>query len=246
MTEPPIQLGDHRGFLGVLERYHARGGFPRLLGATTLSIASLLLLHVAPQQAVAQQLLLDTSVGLTIPTGSLAGIVDPGPAFSGGISYLVSSRIAVRLGLDVSVLNGSQSGEVPTPPDIRLWQYGAGVQFFLVDPDRSRWQVAVHISGGATSFDSSEFVTNVCPPRRVCIPEQQEFSTTFSLTYPMAAGGLGLSYNLSRTVAAVFSLRSRVTFLKREDTRVFTIFGQERFSTAWNLPVLVGVQVALD
>jgi len=216
-----------------MNQHESMGGVARATRWITLTMA--LLGWLEPAAGAAQSRVgLEAQAGLTVPTGRLGGLTDPGASFGFLAAYHVSPRVALNLDGNVDLLGGA-SGATATAPDMRIWRYGGGLSADLL-PAR-RWALVGSVGAGAARFSSDRFV-----------PDGETADRSFAHTYFTSNAGLKLGYSLSERVTTYVGARGVWIRADEDDTGVLAEIDPARFEpfgSTWSIPVTAGFQVGL-
>lgn len=171
--------------------------------------------------------------GISMPTGRLADVVDPGPNAGVQLAYRVSPRVALNLDGDVDLFSGVRLDSEIRAPDMRLWRYGGGLSADLLPS--SRWSLVTSAGAGVTRFSSDEFTVQGST-------EEQRFRHT----YFTSNAGLKLGYALGPRVTTYVGARGVWSAVDETDSEALAALDPTRlrpFGSSVTVPVTVGVNV---
>src|SRR5690606_26692212 len=157
----------------------------------------------------------------------LADITEVGAAIGAGVSIPVAGRLAISLDGNVDMLSAADQG----PADMRLWHYGAGLQYD-VSPRDTPWSVVLHGGANATTMDTEEFAG---------APDGDFTETYFGLN-----SGLEVGYDVSDDVQIAVRGSSFFVFADEEETEIlFAGTDLTPFETAVTVPITAEVHISI-
>ncbi len=206
-----------------------------------LALCAVAVLTILPAQSSAQVFWsADAGAGIAMPMGSLSNGAGSGPSFRGGLSYFLSSRLALRGEAGASLM--SVKGQ--TDMMLHLYNYTGGLEYHLTDPTGST-TLAFDATAGVGTFRSDVFTVMDRPTAG------SRKTSRFYRSYPAAGLGLTAGFNFARDadtgvpVVTLF-LRGGMTMVmaKEEDSADFMALNdQSGFGMAMQLPFTVGLRL---
>lgn len=206
---------------------------------TGLFSIALLTALLGPAGALAQgvPLELDFRAGPAFPAGDLADNADIGPGFDIGLNVGAWDRLAIRFEGGADLLPGVDiPGDGRNELDFNLVHFHAGPLLRVLEPGATPWSVEVNAGGGVTVLDIPK------------VGGAGQFGATVvnvSETYFSVVGGVGVGYEVNRTVSAFLHGQATVAFADEEDTAGLPALdpGLEALDTIVSIPLTGGVRV---
>ena len=172
--------------------------------------------------------------GVAVPTGRLAKIADAGPNVGIQLARPIGDRVALDLRGDVDMLQGTRLSSHKAP-NVRLWRYGAGIETRILPVQAGRWALTADLGVGATTMDTDEFTS----------PDNQS-RRDFTETYFTSGAGIRLQYEVNSRVSTHLGAGAQWASTNPDETRALQAIDPTRirqFSSAWSVPVTMGVKV---
>jgi hypothetical protein len=173
------------------------------------------------------QLNFEARGGTSIPAGDLADLTDVGGSAGASIGYWIHPRLNLRLDGDVGILPSQRAAL----PDLRLWNYGAGLEASVLSP-ASRLTLLARVGAGATTLDTDDFG-----------------GRDLTLTYFALNGGLTVGYDATRSINLFATGQAYVAFGDEDELRALSSLAPELngrgVDQLWSIPVQAGIRVTL-
>lgn len=227
----------------------------RKTGSTTVLVLAALLAWLPAKAEAQQQFFVEGRGGIGIGIADMGALTDPGPTFGLELGYWLNDRLAVTVGGDATFLGGAdrdlsdaaaedENRVFTDVPDMRLFQYMAGLQV-LVTPPENPFEVRLGGAVGASTIQSDAFSASFLNslPGDVEVPADGEFSQT-QLTFQP---NLSVGYQASPRFTVFAATRPYVALMHAEETEFLGRAAEDAdpqgFDTAWNVPLQAGVKI---
>ncbi len=203
------------------------------IGALFLGVA--LLQAAAPDDAVAQQrsiFSLDARAGVAIPAGELHKFESTGFSWGGGVAFWFTRVVGIRGDIQFDYLVGKSFPTGVKSPDLDLRHLGGSIVFNFPAP---QWQ-SVPLT---FMWDLGAGVTNWKTASASLL--------TFDKSYFTGSSGATIGYQASRNINIFIGGRAYLMVVDEDDTIFWAVLDPtiDTFTTAWSIPVFIGVQVSL-
>jgi len=201
-------------------------------------------LSLPATRARAQQnnITLDVRGGYVLPVADAHQLWKAGPNFGLGVAYWFNPRIAVRADGEADFLSGKSASDIGTNagiggldvPNMKLYHFGAGLEWLALDPDNTMWRIDLNIGLGGSHLKSGDY------PSGLAAPAPPSGTTSFSKTYWSGYGGVRFGYQVHPNVSLSLGGEAHYILTKAED---FVIFGQFNpsgsaiFNDMWTFPI---------
>jgi hypothetical protein len=232
------QQEDTMEFHGWICRRPSAG---RQFAALATIIPLAVLIGVAPldaqRYAGVERISLTPKAGISLPTGRLADLEDPGASFGLRMAVDVAPRLALTADGAFEQLQGADLPDGLRAPDMRLWHYSAGVEARVLPPSDNPWSLLADAGLGATTFDSDHFTL---PGSVVRI--------NFHETYLSANGGLRLGYAVTPRITAFADGQAYWAKTNERDTHILANLDPEdlqMFKSTVTFPLTLGLSARL-
>ena len=150
---------------------------------------------------------LEARGGLALPVGSLKEFADPGALVGAGAALWLNDHVAVRLDGDAEILGGKSTEALPDTPDMRLYHYGAGLEFDVVGRAATEvWSLETTVGAGGTVLDTDPFVET-----------DENRMEDVTRTFPNVNAGFAVGRTVAEDVKVSLGSRLFYTFLDDDD-----------------------------
>ncbi|MFV1986334.1 MAG: hypothetical protein ACC682_03595 [Gemmatimonadota bacterium] len=214
-----------------------------------LVLGAVVALAIMPARADAQMVRyspifwsIDGGAGIAIPLGDLSDNASSGATFALGASYFLNPRFALRVDGGLSLMGKSDAATAD--PDLQIWNFLGGFEYFIADPTGSLL-FSFDLGAGGATFDTGVFTVNDFPTVGATT------SGNFSKTVFAAQGGLKLGYNFARHAQTGVPMATiyingdfHLMFLDESDTALFASYNNASpFGTVFLIPVTAGIRI---
>jgi hypothetical protein len=221
---------------GVFRNASGRGRLTRSLTAAAAMLTGLLLGSAADAAAQDWRLAVTPRAGMAVPSGNLAKLLDPGPAFGLAVAYPVHRRIALKVDANANLLPGVTVSTGRTAADVTVMNYHFGAETALLMPESIPLSLLFDLGVGAVVFRGDEF----------------EFTPTARRTHRQghasARSGLALAYSVRPAVTVMADAQLVAAHARRDHTLWFSNQDPEvvrPFTSIVIIPVSFGVRARI-